>query len=152
MKACVIYKTRTNYKIITESIADIGLLISDDPFFILPITSGIEDIKNAIWNSLNSSRSGISIPKRNDWPLWQKDQLKKMNEKSFPDLYKNSTSCELRIEDRIATIYPYQYINPKNGLEVIEDDIVNFNYSKDTELEITLKIIEILNNPNIKLA
>lgn len=78
---------------------------------------------------------------------WIKETLKKMQVKSYPSLYKTSNSCTLHLENNILKIYPEKYYNPKKpsqGLDYVEEDMVEMEYSIDKEREITLKILEIL--------
>ena len=141
MKACVIYKTEKEYKIVTESESNTGLGLEDEPIFILPIGVNIANIKEAIFKSLNSSRKNVRMPK--DWKEWQKEQLNKMKEKTFIGLYKKSNSVGVCLENNILTVYPCKYM-PKMGLVAVKEDTVKIECSLDNELEITKKILEIL--------
>ena len=141
MKSCFIYKTEKEYKIITEHESDTGLGLEDKPIFILPIESDIVNIKESIFKSLNSSRKNVPFPK--DVKEWQKEGLKRMAEKSFKGLYEKSNSVGIRIEKNILTICPSKYM-PKMGIVPIEEDMIKMEYSLDKEIEITKKILEIL--------
>ena len=143
MKASCIYKTEKEYKIITQSETDIGLFISDDPIFILPIISDIEDVKEAIFKCLNNSRKGIYTPKQDEWGKWQKERLKKMKEKSYIGLDKRSNYVGIRLEKNVLVISPGKYTH-RQGFEIVEKDIVEIGYSPDKEMEITERIIEML--------
>lgn len=132
IKSCVVYKTNKEYKIVTESETDTGLFISDEPVFILPSTISDDELITKIFLSLNSSKEEIIFPvNREAMDKWQTKQLNNLNEKSFVDLYKNSRSCLIRIEDKILTIYPYEYGGARKGLIVNEEKIEKFNSSND---------------------
>ena len=141
MKSCFIYKTEKEYKIITEHESDTGLGLEDEPIFILPIGSDIANIKESIFKSLNSSRKKVPFPK--NVKEWQKEGLKRMKEKSFKGLYEKSNSVGIRIEKNILIISPSKYTT-KMGIGIVEEDIVKMEYSLDKEIEITKKILEIL--------
>ncbi len=143
MKRCSLYKTETEYKIVTDSETDIGLFIGDEPVFILPIISDIENIKNAIFECLNSSRKGIYTPKVDEGSEWQKWRLKKLKEKSFVGLERRSNYVGLELEKNTLNICPGKYI-PREGFETVEKDVVKIEYSQDKEIEITERIIEML--------
>ena len=74
----------------------------------------------------------------------QKEHLKNIKEKSYLGLYKNSTSCSIRLIGNIITITPY--IFNKRWLEPVEEKALKIEYDNydNNELEITRKIIEIL--------
>lgn len=71
----------------------------------------------------------------------QKEHLKNIKEKSYLGLYKNSTSCSIRLIENMITITPY--IFNKRWLEPVEEKTLKIEYDNN-ELEITGKIIEIL--------
>ena len=71
----------------------------------------------------------------------QKEHLKNIKEKSYLGLYKNSTSCSIRLIGNIISITPY--IFNKRWLEPVEEKTLKIEYDNN-ELEITRKIIEIL--------
>lgn len=145
MKACDIFKTKEVYKIITQSETDTGLLVSDEPVIILPVDVDIETLKNKITHSLTMSRSSMkACENKEDAIKWQKEQLKLLKEKSFLNLYKNSTNCGIRLDNGILKIYPSKFSEKYKGMVTVKEDIVEFRYSKDKELEVTKKIIELL--------
>jgi len=132
MKSCVIFRTKDNYKIVTESETDTGLYIVDRPVFILSGVVSDEVLKEKLFLSLNSSSTGVKFPdNREDMKIWQKMQLSLMEEKSFDTLYKHSKSCLVRIKDGDLIVYPYVYENPKMGLIVKKEKIKNFTLSDD---------------------
>ena len=48
MKSCTIYKTNKNYIIVTQSICDIGARIIDDPIYVIPVETNIEELRYEI--------------------------------------------------------------------------------------------------------
>lgn len=152
MKACDIYKTENTYKIITQSETDTGLLFSNGPILLLPINTNIEELKNGIFSCLHKSISNVKMPDTKDeFSKWQKEFLKIIQEKSFVNLYRKSSNCEIRLNDNILKIYPSIYSEKYKGMVAVKDKIIEMKYSKDDELYITNKIIEILegNIPNL---
>lgn len=150
MKSCDIFKTKEFYKIITQSETDTGLLVSDEPVFILPIDVNEEIFKVKIFNSLMSGKSGFKLPEnKEDIKVWQKEQLKHLKEKSFLNLYKTSTNCCIRLNDGILKIFPSKFSEKYKGMITVKEDVVEFKYIESDELDITRRIIEILNNKYI---
>lgn len=148
MKTCEVYKTPKNYIIITESTSDIGLGISDDPIYVIPIDSTINELQEKVFDCLNSSRVGVYTPNRDEWASWQKKQLEKMQQKSFVMLYKNSNSCHLALENNIITIYPYKYYDPskpKQGLCAVEEAEVKIDLNNIDKDEIIKILVDMLN-------
>ena len=143
MKRCSIFKTEKEYKIHTESETDIGLFICDAPIFILPVKSDIENIKDAIFECLNNSRKGIYTPKVDEWSDWGKECLKKLKEKSHEGLDKRSNYVCIELEKDILTIYPGKH-TPRKGFSTVEEDVVKMEYFQEKEIEITKRIIEML--------
>jgi hypothetical protein len=144
IKTCEIYKTSKNYIIITESSSDIGLGISDDPIYVIPINSTINELEEKVFDCLNSSRVGIYTPKRDEWASWQKEQLLKMGQKSFDLLYKNSSSCSLKLEDNILSICPRSLTRKHKGLVLVEKDIIKLDLNDINKDQAIKKIIEAL--------
>ena len=106
--ACNVYRTATEYKIITESKTNTGLFMEDEPIFIISISSLEQEISDKIFTSLKSSREGIKFPEtKEEMREQQKEHLKNIKEKSYLGLYKNSTSCSIRLIGNIITITPY---------------------------------------------
>ncbi|GET46196.1 hypothetical protein [Capnocytophaga felis] len=144
IKSCGIYKTQEYYKIITESQSETGLFLSQSPIFILPINCSINDFKNNIFQALNSSKNNVKMPSSNEkFKSMQKELLKDLKEKSFLNLYKNSTHCIIRFEKN-CKIFPTKFSNEYKGNIIVEEDIIEMEYSPEKELEITEKIIEVL--------
>ncbi len=149
MKKCIIYKTQTEYIIVTYSESNIGLYIIDDPIFIIPLNDDLS-LQNAIFASLKSSKKGIPIPTplRDEWTKWQKEQLAKMKQKTFLSLYKKSSSCEVILEENVIKVYPEKYSiagKPNQGLVNVKEDMVEIRDAANNQEKVTLTIIEILN-------
>ncbi|WP_165044281.1 hypothetical protein [Dysgonomonas sp. ZJ709] len=150
MKSCVIYRTDKEYKIVTESETDTGLFISDTPVYILPLAISDEILKDKIINCLENSKTGVKMPEtREKFSKWQKEQLANLQEKNFSSLYKKSKSCLVRIESGQLIIYPYECLDVKKGLTIIDDKVVHFNYLKGVELIATQEIIKVLNSGDV---
>ena len=146
MKKCNIYKTPTEYIVETYSETDIGLYISDDPVFIIALNDEI-GLQKALFDSLSNSKKDIPTPKRDEWTKWQKERLKKINQKSFNSLYEKSNSCNAILENGILKIYPEKYRisgKPSEGLVHVEEDKVEIADAENKKEEVTSSIIEIL--------
>ena len=140
--ACNVYRTAVEYKIITESKTNTGLFMEDEPIFIISISSPEQEICDKIFTSLKSSRENIKFPEtKEEMRERQEVHLKNIKEKSYLGLYKNSTSCSIRLIGNIITITPY--IFNKRWLEPVKEKALKIEYDNN-ELEITRKIIEIL--------
>lgn len=134
MASCVIFKAKKHYKIYTESITKEGLLIADDPIFILDITIGQDILWETIIKSLNASKIGVKAPQRDEWSQWQGEILKKLKESSFNNLYKKTTSCQIKLEQGKLIIQQLAY-KTNMGLQVKDEIIHNFNSSVFNENE-----------------
>ena len=125
MASCLVFNTRNNYKIITESYTDVGLLITDEPVFILKKPVSNQVLWLAIYDCLKSSRLKIKQPKRDEWGTWQKNMLKLLQETSFDKLYKTSSSCQVKLENDELFLFQYKY-KPKIGL--LANQIANHTF------------------------
>jgi hypothetical protein len=148
MKSCIIYKTFKNeYKIVTQSKSIAGYLLAVSPVYILSTSCTDDVLLSTILKALNNSTENVKAPDRNEFPLIQKQMLSDLKEKSFPKLYINSTSCEIRLENKVMNIYPNKLLTegqPKDGLYWVEEDkiMIEENAVNDT---LVLKVREILN-------
>jgi hypothetical protein len=139
-KACGIYKTQDSYKIVTQSHSDTGLLLEDEPVYILPLMIDTAVLCENIFISLNNCRNNLPMPNNEKLKKW----LKIINEKSFNDLYKNSTHCDIRWYGDNFRIYPSIYEPKYKALAPVEKGTIELKYSETTELEITQQIIKLL--------
>lgn len=148
MRACNIYKTKDFYKIITESETEDGFLLSGDPVFLVSIEDNSIDLTNAIFNSLKSSRTNVPTPKREQYPILEKEIMKKIKEKSYTSLYKTSNSASLRLEEGTLKIWPLKFFNPArpgDGLVLVEEDKFEIPDAENNKEEVVKAITEILN-------
>jgi len=147
MKASSIYKTQDKFIVITSSESDIGLYLDDDPICTLPINCEIEKLQEAIFYSLKKSRKNIPTPKRDEWAKWKKEQLKKIDQKSYTGLYKNSNSCSIREENGIVKIWPHKFLTagkPSDGLDIVEEDVVEIKDAEFNKSEVVSKVMGLL--------
>ena len=140
MKACKIYKTKKNYKIITLYKTDTGTYISNSPVYILPISSNIEEFGKLIKDSLTASNL-IPYPKEN----FSTQLLKDLKESSFKKLYANSTSCGLFLNKEKLEIITYKCINPEEGLDEDSEKIQYFDYDELNKIKLGEIVSSILN-------
>jgi hypothetical protein len=147
-KACGIYKTSESYKIVTQSHSDTGLLLEDEPVFILPLTIDITVLCEKIFISLNSGRNNLPMPNKENLKKW----LQIINEKSFNNLYKTSTHCDIRWYEDTIKICPSMYEPKYKSLVPVEKDTIELKYSETTELEITQAIINPHCNSFVELS
>lgn len=143
MKACEVFKTKKEYKIVTGYQVDVGRYVMRPPVSVFPIDINIKEFKDFIFQSLNDSKpisydeyySGIS----------PRDVLKQMKESSFPGLYKKSTSCMVYLDNEKIKIVPYRYNGPESGLNEVANDIKIIDFKTTDEIQITIEIEKILN-------
>ena len=140
MKACKIFKTKKNYKIVTLYKADTGTYISNSPVYILPISCNIEEVGKLIRDSLKTSNL-IPYPKEN----FSTQLLKDLKEPSFKKLYANSTSCGLFLDKEKLEIIPYKCINPEEGLDEDSERIQCFDYNELNEIDLGEIVSKVLN-------
>lgn len=139
MKACNIYRTKKEYKIVTMYHTDWGWYISDDPIFFLPLNATKGDIASAISQAIDAS-SDIEQPSSNS----SKELLVKMKERSWSSLYKNSKCCDLYIDKQNATIKPQKYSSKYRGLETDKDNVVSLDdYNYDIVVDEILRLFEL---------
>ena len=139
MKACNIYRTKKECKIVTMYHTDWGWYISDDPIFFLPLNATKEDIVSAISKAIDAS-SEIEQPSSNS----SKELLVKMKEKSWSSLYKNSKCCDLYIDEHNATLEPQKYSSEYRALETDKDNVVSMEkYNYDIITDELLRLFEL---------
>ncbi|MBP2833462.1 hypothetical protein J8281_14800 [Aquimarina sp. U1-2] len=144
IKSCIVHKTNKNYKIITQSWTDIGLRLSTEPIFILPLDCKIEDLLESIFKSLAGTKENVIAPlEKEEYKKYVKKMISLLKEKSFDSLDKNSSSCNISQENERLVITPYTY-TVKGGSTLIEEEKVEFNLVDHIKEEIVLKVIEIL--------
>lgn len=149
MKSCTIYKTFKNeYKIVSQCETSAGYLLDVTPVYILSANCSNKDLISALFNALNNSAKKIKAPDRSEFPLIQSNLLSQLKEKSFYKLYMNSSSCSIRVEDKIMNIYPNKLLiegQPKDGLSWVEEDKVMIEENTVNVDALVLKVKEILN-------
>ncbi len=137
MKACNIFKTESEYKIVTQSMTEDGFLLSVLPAFVIGVDCSNDELRELIVKSLNSSQANIKTPKRDDYPILQKQVLQAINEKSYSALYKKTNSCDIRLENNTLSIFPEKLFTlgkPSDGLTIVKEEKVEFNeFSELTE-------------------
>lgn len=119
MKACQIFKTQKEYKIITMYKTDTGSYKLMEPIFILPNTIEKGKFTISVYDSLNSSKL-IKNPESNN----SKELLQKLKETSFNKFYQKSKCCMLFVENDKVVIEPQIYSTKFKGLETIHDKVV----------------------------
>ena len=134
-KACGVFMTTTAYKVVTEYNLDYGYYRSAEPFFIVKaekeLLKAIKDALDASWHvdaCINLST---------------KDYLKRLKEQSFKHLYRNSTSCFIRLKGNILEISKYE-LHPSGRYLQESPDIVKLSIDKvgwDAALQVILKTL-----------
>ncbi|GEP98024.1 hypothetical protein [Chitinophaga cymbidii] len=148
MKSCIIYKTfKDEYKIVAQCETSAGYLLAVTPVFIIPVNCSDEDLFSTILKVLNNSTEKVKAPARDDFPELQKKMLIDLQEKSFTKLYTGSTSCEIRVKDKILCIYPNTLLTagkPRDGLSWIEEDKVVIEENAVNVDNLVLQVKELL--------
>ena len=140
-KACSIYKTEKNYKIITMY----SVVLEDEPVFVLPLNVGVEKLHNTIFKAINASKF-ISTKQYNSKRYSTKDYLNMLKEKSLNNLYKKSTHCCIYLKNSVLEICPSKYSERYKCFEPDSERNLKIEYSKENELKITNEVVKILNN------
>ncbi len=136
-KACVIYKTKKEFKVNTLNLSDTGVFLASLNCFIIPIGADEEDLSKIIFEALTKSRSVNFEDAPNP-----KELLVTLREKSFSSLYKNSTSCSIYLQENKVSIVPKNYSNKSNSLVHDNDRKVEIeNFSK---LDLARQVIKLL--------
>ena len=147
MKACNVYKTKDYYKVVTWSQTVDGFWLSSEPVFLIPVTDAPGSLMTAVFESLKGSITGVPTPDREDYPVREKDLMKKLQEKNYAALYMNSSSCDVRMEKGTIEIHPEKYHNPKKtkeGLVWVEGDVVQIRDAENKKEEVISALIELL--------
>lgn len=144
MKVCQIYKTKSEYKIVTMYRLESWSYISSKPIVLLPSETTIEQLSKEIFFCLKSSRE-LSEAEENEFWLGEK-LLSELKEKSFNSFYNKSTSCNLSLENNILEISPQEYLGKNKGLSTIENEVEKVEYNPNVEIEVTNQIVKILKN------
>lgn len=149
MKSCTIYKTfKSEYKIVSQCETTAGYLLDVIPVYILSINCSDEDFSSAVLEALSNSAKKVKAPDRSEFPMIQKKILSDLKEKSFSKLYMNSSSCSIRVEGNVMSIYPNKLMTegqPKDGLNWVEADKVVIEGNPVNGDTLILKVKEILN-------
>ena len=134
-KACGVFMTTTAYKVVTEYNLDYGYYRSAEPFFVVKtekeLLKAIKDALEASWHvdaCINLST---------------KDYLKRLKEQSFKHLYRNSTSCFIRLKGNMLEISKYE-LHPSGRYLQESPDIVKLSIDKvgwDGALQVILKTL-----------
>ena len=86
-----------------------------------------------------------SINKSEESEFWLgKNHLKELKEKSYNDLYRNSTSCTIYIKNTLLEIKPSKYLGKNKGLGVSKEKSLSLPYPKEDNFVITELIIKAL--------
>src|SRR5690554_420686 len=143
-KSIQIYRTDKFYKIITMYRTESWSYIVGKPVFLLPLDVTIQDFLNVILNALNQSRT---ISESEEFVIWnsKKEILKEIKEKSFDNLYKNSNSCEIYLENYEITLKPTLYLGYKDGVTTLDNKEIKYQFIENKYFDIIKSIIEILN-------
>lgn len=142
MKACAVYKTKKEYKILTSYQVDIGRHVLRNPIFIIPLDIQLHDFKNKIFECLNTSKS-ISYDEYYSG-ISPKEVLKMMKESSFNGLYKKSTSCMIYLDDNHIKIVPYIYKGYEQGLIELVENTKIIKIENDNTIQIVAEIENML--------
>jgi hypothetical protein len=146
IKACQVYKTQKSYKILTMYRQESWAFLSSKPIYQIPIESDLEKLSSKIFESINHSRS---IKEKEENSFWLgKNLLEELNENSFNELYKESTSCIILLENNILEITPYRYAGRNKGMEEISEKTIKVKFLQEKQLDITKKIVHILEQKN----
>ena len=143
-KSIQVYKTDKYYKIITMYRTESWMYLLGEPVFLLPLDITAGELAKVILEGLNHSRS-ISeseedIIRNNN----KQSLLKQIKEKSYDNLYKNSTSCNIYVESQEITIEPNIYLGSREGLTTDMERVVKLEFLESKYIDIAKLVIDIL--------
>ena len=143
-KSIQVYKTDKYYKIITMYRTESWTYLLGEPVFLLPLDITAGELAKVILEGLNHSRS-ISeseedIIRNNN----KQSLLKQIKEKSYDNLYKNSTSCNIYVESQEITIEPNIYLGSREGLTTDMERVVKLEFLESKYIDIAKLVIDIL--------
>lgn len=140
-KSIQVYKTDKYYKIITMYRTESWSYIVGKPIFLLPLDITVQELSKVIIEGLNNSRS---ISESEEATIWNsnKQLLKEIKEKSYDDLYKNSTSCNIYVENQEITIEPNIYLGSRKGLTTNTERIIKLEFLESKHIDIAKLVID----------
>lgn len=114
MARCSLYILKDSYKIVTQSVSEFGFYISDEPVFILSRNEGTDILALKILECLNSSRYKVPFKTDKDSvEMFQRNHLKKLEEKSYNSLYKKmKLSLSILKKDDEIIVYKNKFFKP----------------------------------------
>lgn len=144
MKSVQVYKTNKHYLIICAYKTSAWSYIVGKPVFLLPLDISIEDLSKTLLEGLNHSRilseaEEEIIRKYSKQPL-----LKEIKAKSFNDLYKKSSSCNIYVDNHELTIEPNKYLSSNEGLMTVTESVIRLPFIETNYFEITKRIVDVL--------
>ncbi len=146
---CTVYKTDKEYIIVTTSKTEDWIWVTDDPIFRVLVKNENNDLIEAVFKALESSRIDIPNIPMEDKVAWQEKNLKKMGQKSYTSLYKKSNSCSVsRDENGMVTISPYKPYTPgkfSSGLTVAKEGVVEVDMNVTSIPKLESILIDVLN-------
>lgn len=142
MKSVEVYRTKKNYKILTQYELESGSYISSNPIFILSLDTDTEEIANRIFEALDSSRL-LSESEEDDFWLGNK-LLKEIKESSFDKFYQSSTSCRISKQKDFVIIAPRKYLGRSKGLFTEEKQALKVRFDGRNKNETTAEVIKLL--------
>jgi len=142
MKACQIYKTKSNYKIVTMYRLESGSYIISHPICILPLDVSHLVFANKLQEALAHSRE---ISETEEELFWLGNTLlKELKEHTYHDFYNNSTSCIISLQEQIYLLEPHKYLGKGKGLVVDEIRVMKMEVSICNQILVQV-IINLLN-------
>ena len=123
-KSIQIYKTHKHYKVITMYRTESWTYLLSEPVFLLSLDITAEELSKVILEGLNRSRSISESEEDTIRNNNKQSLLKQIKEKSYNDLYKNSTSCTIYVENQEITIEPNIYLGSREGLTTDMERVV----------------------------
>ena len=140
-----IYKNHQNYKIVTVYQAASGLGIISEPVFFLALDTTAEELSKVIFEGLRQSRSISESEEEEIRNNGHKKLLKALKEPSFKSLYKNSTSCNIVVENKEVRITPWKYLGGNKGMAPDSAREITMEFSETKYIEMAQLVMDMLN-------
>jgi hypothetical protein len=147
IKRCEVYKTKKEFKIITQNTTSDGFGMASNPIYILPIDTSKEELYKSVGKALDQSKTNVSFPsEKNLYDKYINELLCSLKEKSMGNLYRNN-GCLLEQNENKLVVNVYRLFNPSkpnDGVVFDDNRMKEINLKKSNENDVIEQILEAL--------
>lgn len=139
-----IYRTIKHYAIVTGYRTESGIWLSGEPVWLLPLDTTSEELSKVISEGLSHSRS-VSEPEEDIIRMSNKNNLlKRMKERSWSSLYRNSKCCSVDVGNNEIIITPWISSVSQRGLVSDSDRVVRLAFVASNHMDIAQAVMDML--------